>query len=345
MDGADSRFLREVFPPGVKSAMPGSSIHDVRWPTAQDRSIETMKNMLKSSFLWRTVAVAAIFLGPIGLLTFANPGGPLPGFTNAPGEGNCTFCHATFPINSGPAGFAITAPIAPTPGVAQALGVGFTNSSTFRHGFQITARDGADAYLGTWQATTALTKNATGNLHHEQNLAGSLVSSWTFNWTPPATITNGPIIFYAAGVEGINDDSPLNDHVYTTVAKMYQATLSTATTAWPIGTSQLITLAAPTHAGQIYLIVPSNSATPVSLGGPLLLEVDPNTGFLDLALQLPTIFQNILGILDGTGQATATIAIPFFPPLIGLPLHFAAATADGTLSPTEVSNRVSITFQ
>jgi hypothetical protein len=303
------------------------------------------KNMLQSSSTWRAVTVAAIFLGPVGLLTFANPGGPPPGFTNAPGEGNCTACHTTYPVNTGPAGFSITAPNAPTPAVAQTIGVGFTNSSTIRHGFQITARDGAGGYLGTWQATSTLTKNATGGLHHEQNNAGSLFSSWTMHWTPPATIANGPIIFYAAGVEGINDDSPLNDHVYTTLAKMYQATLSTPTTAWPIGTTQTITLSAPTHGGQVYMIVPSDSATPYSLGGPFLLEVDPTTGFLDVALQSPAIFQNILSTLNGAGQATASVVIPAYPPLIGLPLHFAAAIADGMLSPTEVSNRVTVTFQ
>jgi hypothetical protein len=303
------------------------------------------KYTLKSSSVWRAVAVAAVFLGPVGLLTFANPGGPPPGFTNAPGEGNCSACHTTYAVNSGLAGFSITAPGAPTPGVAQTIGVGFTNSSTFRHGFQITARSGTGSSLGTWQATSALTKNAPGGFHHEQNVAGSLVSSWTMNWTPPATIANGPIIFYAAGVEGINDDSPLNDHVYTTVAKMYQATLSTPTTAWPIGTTQTLTLSAPTHAGQVYMIVPSDSATPYSLGGPFLLEVDPTTGFLDVALQSPDIFQNILSNLNGSGQTTASVVIPAYPPLIGLPLHFAAAVADGTLSPTEVSNRVTVTFQ
>jgi hypothetical protein len=182
-------------------------------------------------------------------------------------------------------------------------------------------------------------------MHHEQTVAGSLVSSWVFNWTPPANIANGPIIFYAAGVEGINDDSPLNDHVSTTVAKMYQATLSTPTTAWPIGTTQTMTLSAPTHGGQIYLIVPSESATPYSLGGPFLLEVDLTTGLLDIALQNPDVFQNILSNLDAAGQATASVAIPFFPPLIGLSLHFAAATGDAMLNPTEVSNRLTITFQ
>ena len=45
------------------------------------------------------------------------------------------------------------------------------------------------------------------------------------------------------------------------------------------------------------------------------------------------------------GQATATINVPFYPPLVGLPFHFAAATASPALAPTEVSNRVTVTFQ
>ncbi|MBD3177885.1 MAG: hypothetical protein GF320_22150, partial [Armatimonadia bacterium] len=35
----------------------------------------------------------------------ANSSGPLDGKTGAPGEGNCTDCHTTFPLDSGDGSF------------------------------------------------------------------------------------------------------------------------------------------------------------------------------------------------------------------------------------------------
>ena len=37
--------------------------------------------------------------------------------------------------------------------------------------------------------------------------------------------------------------------------------------------------------------------------------------------------------------------VPDVPALIGIPLHLAAATATPAMSPTEVSNRITVTFQ
>jgi hypothetical protein len=293
------------------------------------------------------VCLLVALLGPGNLVSLAFTGGPPAGFTNAPGNSNCTVCHNSFPLNSGTANFGITAPLTYQPGSAQSVTVSFTGSTSVKHGFQITARDGAGIPSGSWSVVLAgMTQDAT-TPYHEHTAAGTALSSWTMNWNSPATLPQGPVTFYACGNDTNNNNSSSGDHIYASTTKLYQATLSTQTTTWPIGGSQMLTLAAPGHAGELYFIVPSDDPTPYLLSGPFVLEVTPNNIFYSVVNQLPQVFLNVLGTLDAAGLATATINVPFHPPLAGLPFYFAAATATATpsLVATEVSNRVTITFQ
>jgi hypothetical protein len=291
------------------------------------------------------VCLLVALLGPANLVSLATTGGPPAGFTNAPGEGNCTACHGGFPLNSGTATFGITAPLAYVPSSAQTVTVSFTGSTSVKHGFQITARDGAGNPSGTWSVVLAgMTQNASPS-YHEHTASGTALSSWTMNWNAPATLPQGPVTFYACGNDTNNNGAPTGDHIYASTRKLYQATLSTPTTTWPTGTSQTLTLAAQGHAGELYFIVPSDDPTPFPIAGPFVLEDTPNDIFFTLVPQLPQVFQNFFGSLDATGSATATVNIPFYPPLAGLPFYFAAVTATPALTPTEVSNRVTVTFQ
>ena len=196
-----------------------------------------------------------------------------------------------------------------------------------KHGFQITARDGAGASSGTWSVVLTGMTQSVGTVYHEHTSSGTALSSWMMNWNAPATLPQGPVIFYACGNDTNNNNAPTGDHIYASTTKLYQATLSTPATTWPIGTSQTLTLAAPGHAGELYFIVPSNDPTPFPISGPFVLEVDAERHLLQRASQLPQVFQNFAGTLDAAGSATATVNIPFFPPLAGLPFYFAAATA------------------
>jgi uncharacterized membrane protein len=76
-----------------------------------------------------------------------------------------------------------------------------------------------------------------------------------------------------------------------------------------------------------------------------VLEVTPDWAFIAFALATPSVFQNIHGTLDAAGQATGSIVIPFHPSLLGISLHWAGITATVSLTPTEVSNRITTTFQ
>jgi hypothetical protein len=292
-----------------------------------------------------TLVLAAV--GPLNLVSRASSGGPPAGFTNAPGESNCTACHNSFALNSGTGTFGISVPQNVSLGAANPVTIGFTGSANPKHGFQVTARDATGNPSGVWAVVqTGLTKNASGSVfHHEHTATGSNSSSWTMAWNAPSVLPNGPVDFFTCGNQANNSFTPQGDLIYSRKAKSFQATLSTPAAGWPIGSVQTLTLSAPGHPGELGVIVPSEDPSPYLVSGPFELQVNPLTGMFDFALQAPQIFQNLWSNLDAAAQKTATVTIPFHPPLIGLPFYFAGITADALLNPTEVSNRVTITFQ
>jgi hypothetical protein len=293
------------------------------------------------------IVLALAAIGPLNLVSRATSGGPPAGFTNAPGETNCTACHFDFPLNSGTASFSVALPPNLTPSGTHLVSIGFQGSATPRHGFQVTARDGAGLPSGGWAVIQpGITKNAFGSMfHHEHALGGVTLQSWIMNWIAPATLPNGPVTFYACGNEADGSFSPSGDFIYATKAKMFQAVLAGGGTTWPIGTNQYVTLTAPGHGGEIGVVVPSDDPTPVSFGDPFELQVNPATGFFDWALANPLYFQNLVANLDAAGSMTAGVKVPFRAELIGLSLHFAGITADSSFAPTEVSPRFTVTFQ
>ena len=294
------------------------------------------------------VSTLALLVGAISFPVPANVNGPSSGYTGAPGESNCHGCHGSFTLNSGPAAFGITLGSQQfTPSATAPVTVAFTGSPSVRHGFQITARNSANVAVGSWVITqTGLTKNASGStFHHEHTSAGSLQNAWSMNWIAPATLPAGPVTFYASGAQCNNTGGTSGDYTYTATKKLYQAALTTTATTWPVGTTKTVSLAAPGHGGQLYMIAVSESTTPVNFGGAFTLEVDPFTGLTDLALNTPALFSNFLGVLNSAGQATATVNVPPIPSLAGFALHFAAITATTAYVPTEVSNRVDVVLQ
>jgi hypothetical protein len=304
-----------------------------------------MKKHASLSRAAMAAALAIAVLGPASFRSLAFTGGPPAGFTNAPFESNCTLCHSSFPLDSGSAVFEITPPAAWVPNANLPVSVTFSNTYTPKHGFQITARDGSGSFNGTWQVVmTSLTKNATGSLsHHEHTAAGTVLTAWTMEWIAPAALPNGPVTFYACGNEANANNATSGDRIYSAKAKLYQATLSTPSPGWSIASTRLVTISAPTHGGEQYAIVPSDDPTPVSLGGPFEIEVNPFSGFFALALQSPQFFSGIMGTLDPAGQAAATVFVPDVPALQGLSLYFGGVTFDAN-GPTEVTKRLTVKF-
>lgn len=162
-----------------------------------------------------------------------SPGPPL-GFTGAPGEGNCTGCHYTYPVNSGAGKVEITGlPASYSPGQNYLVTVTVSHPTARAWGFELTALDpnGTSSSVGTLTPTSITTtlkrdSEASGQqrtyLSHSeagiaQGKAGS--NSWSFTWIAPATNV-GDVTFYAVGNAANNQVTPEDDYIYTTSVKV-----------------------------------------------------------------------------------------------------------------------------
>lgn len=284
----------------------------------------------------------------------ANSAGPLPGYSGAPGDSDCTACHTTNPVNSGSATPTITAPSVVTPGSAHVVGVSITgNQNPAKNGFEITLRDAAGSFVGSWTTlmlpplfNAAKTQTHPFNAgYHEHSASGNTLSAWTMQWNAPTTLAPGPVTLYAAVNDADGDASASGDFIYVLSKKMFQASLTSPSSTWGLGALASLVFSAPGRAGDYYFIAPSEDPTPFPLGGAMELQVNPLTGFTAYALSTPTFFINLTGVLGSTDSATGYVYVPPLPALSGLSLHFAGVTTNATAVPTEVSNRFTALFQ
>jgi hypothetical protein len=159
----------------------------------------------------------------------ASASGPTPSHTNAPGEANCTACHADFPVNSGTGNVSISGiPANYRPNETRTVTVTTSQSDAVIYGFQLTALDSTGANAGTFTLPTQnptqmqLVHGLVDNVFRsyvEHTVDGIIPTqfgskSWTVTWTAPAT-RKGRIGFYAAGNGADSDGSPSGDYIYT----------------------------------------------------------------------------------------------------------------------------------
>jgi hypothetical protein len=306
---------------------------------------------------------AVFFIMAFAGLAIGFSSGPPDYMSNAPGDADCTVCHFSFALNhgigAGVGTFEVTGP-------ATILDIAGSTTITARfpttnqtvHGFQMTARDGADgpfsqSWTGQWDPNTfgMTVQTAFGNSDYvNHTTAGTALTTWPLGWAPSMGLPPGPVTIYAVGNLADGDSSPTGDYIFADTHTIYQARLSTVST-WPVGTSQAITLEAPTVPGHLYaMVLTDDDQTSTSLGGPFTvpLNVFSPLALLTLDPLYSFIFQNFVGSLDGSGQANAQVNVPNDPALSTLVLHLAFATFD-PLAPglvaTEVSNKATITIQ
>ncbi len=177
-----------------------------------------------------TILVLVVTLAVISFTSgtrFTNPAiasesGAPTGRTGAPGETTCTACHSQ---NAGNGQIAVVAPANYTPGQTYQIQVQNTTTDTSRTnwGFEVIPLAGT-AMAGTVANTTANTRIrvASTKSYVTQTTAGTFPgqtggSTWTFNWTAPATDV-GNVTFYAAGILGNNDGSESGDRTVTASA-------------------------------------------------------------------------------------------------------------------------------
>ncbi|MDE0318082.1 MAG: dockerin type I domain-containing protein [Candidatus Poribacteria bacterium] len=141
--------------------------------------------------------------------------------TGAPGEGNCTQCHAGNVLNAAGGSLMLTVPENYLPGEVYDIVVNLSRSGQSRWGFEMTALNSNGARAGTFATADANTQleeikskqyiqhTSTGTAQGKRN-----ANSWTFKWTAPSNNV-GPITFYAAGNAANGDFGTAGDYIYT----------------------------------------------------------------------------------------------------------------------------------
>jgi hypothetical protein len=150
----------------------------------------------------------------------ASSAGPPLAHTGAPGEANCTACHASFPINSNNGSFIIEGPVSFRANENHTITVRLQDPGQSRWGFELTTQgQGLISLLEPGRTQVSTAPNGFQYLRHTSlgTNAGTANGpvSWTFNWTAPA-VPSTQVVFWAAGNAANNNLGSSGDYIYTT---------------------------------------------------------------------------------------------------------------------------------
>lgn len=146
------------------------------------------------------------------------------GYTNSPGEQNCTACHNSFALNSGGGSLSISttpsmSPTGYTPGATYTVDITVSKTGINLFGFGTEILTSANTNAGTISVlnsaqTKLLNSGSRRNIVHQLN-GGTGTDSKTFSflWVAPATA--GSATIYAAGVAANSNNQSSSDYVYT----------------------------------------------------------------------------------------------------------------------------------
>jgi hypothetical protein len=150
----------------------------------------------------------------------ASSGGPPNAHTGAPGENNCTACHATNPLNSGDGVFSLSGPLVWVPGETYPITVTLSDPGQSRWGFEATQL--GQGLFSEAESTLQISSGG-GNQYIKHTSSGTQDNtpdgpvSWTFDWTAPSGVDLPlAITFYAAGNAANSNDGNTGDFIYTT---------------------------------------------------------------------------------------------------------------------------------
>ena len=178
-----------------------------------------------------------LFLLAAASTAHAFSSGPPDARTGAPGEGVCTDCHLSFPLNSGRGQLSLLD--GPTegyePGQTYRLRVSLSDPDAVRWGFELTSLDASNAPAGdlvsvdgNTQTSTALTgreyvKHTTIGTANGQS--GS--NEWSFDWVAPAEGT-GAVTLWFAGNAANGNFFNTGDRIYATSVSFDEAAATSA---------------------------------------------------------------------------------------------------------------------
>jgi hypothetical protein len=169
-----------------------------------------------------TTIVVAASIVLIGTKAYQFSSDPMLGMTGAPGENDCSLCHANT-VNSGTGKVEITfnnGSNSYESGKTYPVTVKVTQSGISKFGFEITSvvSSSTSTGAGTFASTTADVGVASqsGKSYANQLVSATTSGSgtFTFNWTAPAT-SQGDITFYAAGNAANGNRNSTGDNIYT----------------------------------------------------------------------------------------------------------------------------------
>ncbi len=149
-----------------------------------------------------------------------NSSGAGSGRTGAPGETNCTACHAGTALDGANENTLIVAngftPISSyTPGVTYNVALTM-NSQPAKKGFQAIALTSGGAMAGTFISgtNTAVTASGTKRYANHTDLSNTnSTTAWLWQWTAPATNV-GSVTFYVATNKTNNNGTTSGDAIY-----------------------------------------------------------------------------------------------------------------------------------
>ncbi|MDR4507907.1 MAG: carboxypeptidase regulatory-like domain-containing protein [Candidatus Brocadiaceae bacterium] len=190
---------------------------------------------MKNDRKYMTFFVALWCLFVCTKIAFAFSVGPPDGRTGSPEDDFKTCkdigCHNSFPLNSGDAVFTISPPNHYTRGEMLSIIVFFENSTSAKHGFQLSALDADNNHVGTFNSVDENTQTGNGD-YISHTFTGSNQSGnarWTVEWTAPSIQVRDPVTFYAAGNEANGDGTHDGDFIYTTQTDILLAVGATPT--------------------------------------------------------------------------------------------------------------------
>lgn len=149
-----------------------------------------------------------------------NAGGAGAGKTGAPGEQNCTACHAGT-AQDGANENILTLLDGTTPVTTYTPGQQYTmalvmSSNPAKRGFQATALTSSNTMAGTFTAqagNTSVNGTAKKYANHTSSSNTSSTLSWNWTWTAPASGT-GNVTFYVASNKANNNGNDNGDVIY-----------------------------------------------------------------------------------------------------------------------------------
>lgn len=158
-----------------------------------------------------------------------------------------------------------------TPGVVYTI-TGTISNSGSEFGFSMSPQNNSGTQLGTWTNTSTNTiLNGTNNKYVTQTSAGSIVKTWSIDWTAP-TAGTGAVTFYGSFmISNNNTDDDSGDQVQkTTLVVQEKATCTAPTITGTTGAARCdagsVTLNATASAGTINWYAASTGGTSLGTG-------------------------------------------------------------------------------